>query len=303
MSGQRHNRDKRGGRNTPRLTSALGVLRNASRSVLRGRRNVVVMTALTALLCLLLVPDLAFAQAAPPSAPAAAVAPTVVSTGAGPGLSLNIDTSAQGYSGAIKILLILGFLSFAPALILSMTSFTRIIVVLALMRQAVGVVQLPPTRVMVGLALFLTMFTMAPVYRAIDEQAITPYQEGKMDEVEMMTAAMGPMRSFMLRHTSEKDLVLFLDIMKAPTPATADDVPTVALVPAFMLSELKTAFQMGALLFIPFLVIDLVVAAVLMSMGMMMLPPATISLPLKLIVFVAVDGWGLVIASLAESLL
>ncbi len=218
------------------------------------------------------------------------------------GVSVQIDTGSEGYIGAIKILLLLGVITFAPALILSMTSFTRIIVVLSLMRQAVGVVQLPPTRVMVGLALFLTMFTMAPVYSAIRDEAITPYQEGLLDEVGLMEATLGPMRQYMLRHTKEKDLMLFMEIMREPRPNTAEDVPTVALVPAFMLSELKTAFQMGALLFIPFLVLDLVVASVLMSMGMMMLPPATISLPLKIIVFVAVDGWGLVIGSLAESL-
>ena len=219
-----------------------------------------------------------------------------------PGVNVQIDTGGEGYVGAIKILLLLGAITFAPALILSMTSFTRIIVVLSLLRQAVGVVQLPPTRVMVGLALFLTVFTMAPVYSAIRDQAITPYQEGKIDEIQMMEAAMGPMREFMLRHTQEKDLMLFIDIMKERQPMDASEVPTVALVPAFMLSELKTAFQMGALLFIPFLVLDLVVASVLMSMGMMMLPPATISLPLKIVVFVAVDGWGLVIGALAESM-
>jgi len=241
-----------------------------------------------------------FAQAASPTGPNAPNDPS--GGGSGGSISVNIDTGSDGYVGAIKILLLLGLITFAPALILSMTSFTRIIVVLALLRQAVGIVQLPPTRVMVGLALFLTMFTMAPVYGAIRDQAITPYQEGKLDEIGMMEAALGPMREFMLQHTHEKDLMLFLDIMKEPAPQTTEDVPTIALVPAFMLSELKTAFQMGALLFIPFLVLDLVVASILMSMGMMMLPPATISLPLKIIVFVAVDGWGLIIGSLAESL-
>jgi flagellar biosynthetic protein FliP len=192
-------------------------------------------------------------------------------------------------------------MTFAPAIVLSMTSFTRIIVVLALLRQAVGVVQLPPTRVLVGLAMFLTLFTMAPVMKQIDKVAVEPYQSGKINEKEAFAAALVPARKFMLRHTRESDLSMFLTMMKTERPRTAADVPTVAVVPAFMLSELKTAFQAGALLFIPFLVIDIVVASVLMSMGMMMLPPATISLPLKLIVFVLVDGWALVITSLAAS--
>jgi len=182
-----------------------------------------------------------------------------------------------------------------------MTSFTRIIIVLALLRQAVGVVQLPPSRVLVGLALFLTLFTMTPVMQQIHKNAIVPYEAGEIDESTLVEKGMEPLRRFMLRHTREKDLGLFLHIMGQDKPATTRDVPTVAVVPAFMLSELKTAFQVGALLFIPFLVIDLVVASVLMSMGMMMLPPMTISLPLKLIVFVLVDGWGLVVTSLASS--
>lgn len=218
-------------------------------------------------------------------------------------VAISLDTAGGGYVSAIKILLLIGALSFAPALLLAMTSFTRIVVVLALMRQAVGVVQLPPTKVLVGLALFLTFFTMAPVFGQVNEHAIKPYQAGQLSEEQALDAGLRPMRTFMLKHTREKDLALFLDMMKEDRPATVDDVPTVALIPAFMLSELKTAFQMGALLFIPFLVIDMVVASVLMSMGMMMLPPMTISLPLKLIIFVAVDGWGLLITSLGESLL
>ena len=250
-----------------------------------------------------------------PGAPAAPAAPATVATPAptvadpatpaaranGPSISLQLDGEAVGYATAVKMLLALSALVFAPAIVLSMTSFTRIIVVLALLRQAVGVVQLPPSRVLVGMALFLTLFTMTPVARQIDANALTPYQAGEIDEQEALSAALKPMRRFMLRHTREEDLALFLHVMHEPKPQTAEDVPSVAVVPAFMLSELKTAFQIGALLFIPFLVIDLVVASVLMSMGMMMLPPATISLPLKIIVFVLVDGWGLVVTSLATS--
>ncbi len=220
-----------------------------------------------------------------------------------PSISLSLDTGEDGYVAALKILLLIGALSFAPALLLATTSFTRIVVVLSLMRQAVGVVQLPPTKVLVGLALFLTFFTMAPTFAEVNRRAIEPYQAGEMTEENALKEALVPMREFMLRHTREKDLALFLDLMGEDRPSTVDDVPTFAVVPAFMLSELKTAFQMGALLFIPFLVIDMVVASVLMSMGMMMLPPMTIALPLKLIIFVAVDGWGLLIASLGESLL
>ncbi|MGM0578364.1 MAG: flagellar type III secretion system pore protein FliP [Myxococcota bacterium] len=218
-----------------------------------------------------------------------------------PGIRIDLGGEDAGWASGLKIMLLMAALAFAPTILLSMTSFTRIIVVLALLRQAVGVVQLPPSRVLVGLALFLTLFTMTPVIQQIGARAYTPYQEGRLGEMEALEEALVPVRRFMLRHTREADLGLFLNVMGASKPRTASDVPTVAVIPAFMLSELKTAFQIGALLFIPFLVIDLVVASVLMSMGMMMLPPATISLPLKIIVFVVVDGWGLVVTSLATS--
>ncbi len=217
------------------------------------------------------------------------------------GISIQVDGDQLGYATAVKVLLGLAAMVFAPAIVLSMTSFTRILVVLALLRQAVGVVQLPPSRVLVGLAMFLTLFTMAPVMKQIDTVAVQPYQAGQLNEQEALNAALVPARKFMLRHTRESDLSMFLNMMKVERPQTSADVPTLAVVPAFMMSELKTAFQAGALLFIPFLVIDIVVASILMSMGMMMLPPATISLPLKLIVFVLVDGWALVITSLAAS--
>jgi flagellar biosynthesis protein FliP len=239
--------------------------------------------------------DEAFAQAA------AAVDAAEKANSTGIRIELNGGSADGGYVVGLKVMLLMVAMTFAPAIVLSMTSFTRIIVVLALLRQAVGVVQLPPSRVLVGLAMFLTLFTMAPVMRQIDKAAVQPYQAGQLNEKEALEAALVPARKFMLRHTRESDLAMFLDMMKAERPKTAADVPTLAVVPAFMLSELKTAFQAGALLFIPFLVIDIVVASILMSMGMMMLPPATISLPLKLIVFVLVDGWALVITSLASS--
>ncbi|GMV43220.1 MAG: flagellar biosynthetic protein FliP [Myxococcales bacterium] len=219
-----------------------------------------------------------------------------------PRFSLDLEVGEDGgYVAAIKVILLLAGLTFAPTLILSATSFTRIVIVLSLLRQAVGVPQLPPNRVVVGLALFLTFFTMAPVWSAIQERAVAPYEAGELNEREALTAAIEPLRTFMLRQTREKDLELFLGIMEAPRPKTAADVSTLAIIPAFMLSELQAAFQMGALLFLPFLVIDMVVASILMSMGMMMLPPMIVALPLKLFVFVLADGWGLVVRSLAES--
>ncbi|MGB0588294.1 MAG: flagellar type III secretion system pore protein FliP [Myxococcota bacterium] len=255
-----------------------------------------VMVTLGAALALIgLSADEAMAQAAAALDAAESTSPS--------GIRIELTNASEGgsYVAGLKLMLLMVAMTFAPAIVLSMTSFTRIIVVLALLRQAVGVVQLPPSRVLVGLAMFLTLFTMAPVMKQIDTVAVQPYQAGKINEKEALEAALVPARKFMLRHTRESDLSMFLTMMKAERPRTAADVPTVAVVPAFMLSELKTAFQAGALLFIPFLVIDIVVASVLMSMGMMMLPPATISLPLKLIVFVLVDGWALVITSLAAS--
>jgi flagellar biosynthetic protein FliP len=229
-------------------------------------------------------------------------ASTALAQQAAPGFSLNLEVGeGGGYVAAVKVILLLGALTFAPTLILSATSFTRIVVVLSLLRQAVGVPQLPPNRVVVGLAMFLTFFTMAPVWNAINEQAVKPYEAGELSETDALQAALNPLRSFMIRQTREEDLELFLGIMEAPRPRSAADVSTLALVPAFMLSELQAAFQMGALLFLPFLVIDMVVASILMSMGMMMLPPMIVALPLKLFVFVLADGWELVVRSLAES--
>lgn len=240
---------------------------------------------------------------APLTAPTADGAPIGDDPARAPFISIDLGGDTDGgLSPALKIVLLFVGLTFVPALLLAMTSFTRIIVVLSLLRQGIGVMQLPPNRVLVALALFLTAFTMAPTFERIHAEAIAPYDAGQLDELGALDAAMGPLRVFMLRHTRESDLMLFIDLHGGERPATAEDVPTIALIPAFILSELKTAFQMGALLFLPFLIIDIVVASILMSMGMMMLPPATISLPLKIIVFVAVDGWGLVIESLALSL-
>jgi len=217
---------------------------------------------------------------------------------------LRIDVGGDGASSlgpALKVALLLLAMTFLPALLLAMTSFTRIIVVLSMVRQGIGVAQLPPTRVLTALALFLTAFTMAPVFSDIYQHAYVPWDAGQITDGAALERALDPLRTFMLSHTRESDLMLFIDLAGGPVPNVPADVSTTTLVPAFILSELKTAFQMGALLFLPFLVIELVVGSVLMSMGMMMLPPATISLPLKVLVFVAVDGWGLVVGSLAQS--
>ncbi|MFO0748841.1 MAG: flagellar type III secretion system pore protein FliP [Myxococcota bacterium] len=257
----------------------------------------------------------AFAQPMPPLVPTpsmpsspATTAPAAPagqpSSGSAPFLRLDIG-GGDGNSSiapALKVALILIALTFVPAILLAMTSFTRIIIVLALVRQGIGVAQLPPTRVLTALAMFLTAFTMAPVASQIYAAAYEPWEAGQLSDRDALEKAVEPLRDFMLSHTREADLMMFVDLAGGPPPKTAKDVATTTLVPAFILSELKTAFQMGALLFLPFLVIELVVGSILMSMGMMMLPPATISLPLKLLVFVAVDGWSLVIGSLARSI-
>jgi len=222
----------------------------------------------------------------------------------GPAVDIKINAGdGREWVAAIKVFAMLAFLTVAPSIVMSVTSFTRIIVVLGLMRHAVGVQSLPPSKVIVGTALFLTAFTMGPVWQQISTQALTPYENGEVQGREAAELALGPIRAFMLTHTHATDLELFIGLNTAPEPESVDDIPTLTLVPAFMLSELKTAFQMGAMLFLPFLIIDLVVASVLMSMGMMMLPPVMVSLPIKLFVFVLADGWGLIVQSLAESVM
>jgi flagellar biosynthetic protein FliP len=203
--------------------------------------------------------------------------------------------------GAVKIFLLLTVLSLAPAILITMTSFGRIVVVFSFLRQALGTQQAPSNQIVIGLSLFLSFFVMAPVWSEIHEKALSPYLEKRIGEEEAMKQALAPLRRFMLKQTREGDLGLFLDISKTARPKNEDDVPTHLLIPAFIVSELKTAFQMGFLLFIPFLVLDLIVSSVLMAMGMMMLPPVLISLPFKLLLFVLVDGWGLVVGSMVRS--
>jgi len=222
--------------------------------------------------------------------------PLPVKIGSGEG-----EVGGISLSRPVEILLLLTALSFLPAFLVMVTGFTRIVVVLSLLRQALSVQQVPPNIVLIGLSLFLTAFLMNPVWKKVHAESIAPYQAGEIKTMEAVDKGLGPLREFMGRQTRQQDLALLLDIREMPAPDTFDAVPTHVLVPAFVLSELRTAFRMGFLLFLPFLVIDLVVASVLMSMGMMMLPPVMVSLPFKLLLFVLVDGWALVVRSIMLS--
>jgi flagellar biosynthetic protein FliP len=220
-----------------------------------------------------------------------------------PNLNLEIGTSSepQQVVGSLQLLMLLTVLTLVPAILILMTSFTRIVVVLSFVRNALATQQTPPNQVIIGLALILTFFVMAPVYLQINETAIQPYVAGEITQEEALAVGGAPLRDFMFRQTREKDLALFVNISGVDRPRTREDVALHVLTPAFVISELKTAFQMGFMLFIPFLIIDMVVASILMSMGMFMLPPVMISLPFKLLLFVMVDGWHLVVKSLVES--
>ena len=207
----------------------------------------------------------------------------------------------QSYTLSLQLLALMTALTLLPAIVLMMTAFTRIIIVLGILRQALGAGQTPPNQVLLGLALFLTFFVMSPVLDRINEEALQPYQAGKVEASVALTRATVPLKHFMLEQTRESDIATFVRISGGQGFATPQDVPLTLLVPAFVTSELKTAFLMGFLIFIPFVIIDLVVASVLMSMGMVMLSPVLISLPFKLMLFVLVDGWSLVMGTLAAS--
>jgi len=209
----------------------------------------------------------------------------------------------QNYTVPVQLLLLMAGLVFLPAILLTMTAFTRIIIVLSLLRQALGLTQTPPNQVLIGLALFLTMFVMGPVFSKIQGDSLQPLLANEISAISAVERAEVPLRGFMVKQTRREDLGLFLKLAGGKTYATADDVPFRVLVPAFVTSELKTGFQIGFLIFLPFLVIDIVVAAVMMSLGMMLLSPISVSLPLKLALFVLVNGWTLVIGSLAEGFL
>jgi flagellar biosynthetic protein FliP len=217
------------------------------------------------------------------------------------GLDFSTAGDPQELSSALRILLALTVLSLIPGVLVAMTAFTRIIIVLSMLRQALGMQETPPNMVLIGLALFLTLFTMLPVVTDVHEKAVAPYLAGKASIQEAASQALGPLRGFMVRYTREQDLGLMVELAKARPPNTVEDISLVHLVPAFMLSELRTAFQIGFVIFLPFLLIDLVVSSVLMSIGMLMVPPVVISLPIKILMFVLIDGWSLVVRSLVGS--
>ncbi|QDK46792.1 flagellar type III secretion system pore protein FliP [Bdellovibrio sp. HCB185ZH] len=202
---------------------------------------------------------------------------------------------------AIKLVLIMTVLTLAPGILIMMTGFTRIIIVLSFLRQAMGVQQMPPNQLLVGLSLFLTFFVMQPAFNEINTKGVQPYLKGTISQEAAIENSLAPLRKFMFNQTRDADLALFVKLSKVEKPKTRAEVPTMVLVPAFVVSELKTAFQIGFIIFLPFLVIDIVASSVLMAMGMMMLPPIVISLPFKIMLFVLVDGWGLLIGSMVKS--
>ena len=225
------------------------------------------------------------------------------STLAAPGVTFSVDSSGQPQQVAtgVQLLVLMTVLSIAPAILMLATSFTRIVIVLSMLRTAIGTPTIPPNQVVVGLALLLTFFIMAPVYTKMDQDAIQPYLKGEIDQAAAIKLAIDPVREFMFNQTRDKDIELFLNLNGSEQPQTRDDIPTLALFPAFIISELRTAFTMGFILYIPFLVIDMVISSILLSMGMMMLPPSLVSLPFKVLLFVMVDGWFLITRSLVFS--
>jgi len=228
---------------------------------------------------------------------------------AAPSLSLpNINLSMSGgttepekISTLIQLVILLTVLSLAPAILLMTTSFTRIVIVLSLLRHALGTQTMPPNQIIVGLSLFLTFFIMAPVFNRVNDEALKPYYEEQISGEQALEKAAAPVKTFMLKQVKEKDLALFVKIAREKRPAKPEDISLTTLIPAFAISELKTAFQIGFMIYLPFLILDMVVASVLLSMGMMMLPPIMVSLPFKLLLFVLVDGWYLIVGSLVES--
>lgn len=220
-----------------------------------------------------------------------------------PKINLSVDNAKTPteYVDNIKLIIMLTLLTFLPSIVVTMTCFTRIIVVFSFLRSAIGTQQAPPNQVMIGLAIFLTIFVMSPTFNSINQNALQPYMNGKITQDAAIEAGSKPLREFMLKQTRQKDLKLFVEAAKIGNNYTKDNVPLYVVIPAFVISELKTAFTIGFLLFIPFIIIDLVVSSVLMSMGMFMLPPAMISLPFKLLLFVMVDGWYLLVRSLIVS--
>ena len=265
-----------------------------------------VVLALAAILIMLCIAVPAFAQVAPPAG-----APAAPTPGVGDAIDRALGQRSRGDASAtpgggslslsLQVLIIMGLLTVLPGIVLMMTSFTRIIIVLSILRQAMGLQQTPPNQVLIGLSLFLSFFVMAPVVNQINTTAIQPYAAGRLNGTQLISTAGAPLHDFMTKQTRVKDVTMFAEMAKSGPYASPRDIPYSVLLPAFVTSELKTAFQIGFLVFLPFIVIDLVVATVLMALGMMMLSPTIISLPFKLLLFVLVDGWALTMGSLANS--
>jgi len=220
-----------------------------------------------------------------------------------PFLRINLDQENEPgqVSAVLEIFFLLTVLSLAPAILIMLTSFTRIVIVLSILRQAIGTHQMPSNQIVIGLALFLTFFIMTPVWQKTNQNALQPYLAGDMGYKEAVEKASGPLRKFMVNHIREKDLGLLIKISKMDKPASVDDVPMTVIIPSFIIGELKTAFQIGFLLYVPFLIVDMVVASVLLSMGMMMLPPIMVSLPFPLMLFVLAEGWHMIVGSMVRS--
>lgn len=256
----------------------------AGRAGLSRRRTVTVIMAVSVVLALVGLSGTVYAQNLPK-------------------ITLGVESgqNPKDFVVTLQIVFMLAILSLAPALLIMVTSFTRIVVVFSFLRQAIGTQQMPPNQVIVGLALFLTFFIMTPVWNQVNSKALQPYIRQEIDQASAVRTGMEPIRSFMLRQTREKDLMLFMNLARLPQPRTVADLPNSVLIPSFVISELRTAFQISIVLFIPFIIIDMVVASTLLSMGMMMLPPAMISIPFKLLLFVLVDGWHLIARSLVLS--
>lgn len=243
-------------------------------------------------------------QVAPGPRPAPSTGPGPNAVGQGPSLTLNLrggSTKPESLGSALEIVLLMTALSMAPAIVMTMTCFTRVVIVLAFLKRAMSLQEMPPAMVVTGFAVFLSIFIMKPVVKDMHDRAYRPYVEGRIDFREAADRAASRMKRFMMRQTRPDDVHLVLELSKSPRPNTPADVPFEVAVPSFILSEIKTAFQMGFVLFLPFVVIDLVIASILVSMGMFTLPPVVVSTPLKLLLFIMVDGWNLVVGSLAES--
>ena len=232
-----------------------------------------------------------------------ALAPSPAQAQGLPRISIAVDESSEPQDVAVtlEIIFLLTILTLAPALLIMLTSFTRIVVVLSFLRMAIGTQQIPPTQLIVGMSLFLTLFVMGPTFETIYDDAVVPYLDEEIDHRVALERAMAPVRHFMLKNTREKDLALMVKLSRSPRPASPEELSNRVLIPSFVISELKTAFQIGFILFIPFIIIDMVVSSTLLSMGMMMLPPVTVSLPFKILLFVLVDGWHLIVESLVTS--